>query len=284
MNFEKARLPLSAREPQGGGRTVPLAAIAHSEGMGCGASAPRSEGKPWGLSAAYLDTQPVPKIPDLYAKEMASTLADFKNRAVTIDATDDGEDERFSSAITSSFSEDISHTPPPQWETARLRQLETMLDSGPSEAETISEITKSRLLMYYVRMVDTDRTHGRSFSCTESGPVMVDLASITERSASMSMAQRSHRQRTTASGSLRAARTQRVFSDPPPALPKLTPEVTPQHSFNDTRLNDAAPSSNLVNTAARSVLEMADRPAMTSMLAYVEANPGYAQQFGQERH
>lgn len=243
--------------------------------MGCAVSAPVAEKKPWGLTAALRDSEPIPEVPEEYAREIATTLAESKDRGVTVDATD-----MFEGDTSCVSSEDVLSAPPTQSHIARLRELEAFFEIDSSD----QHVNTSRLLMYYIRMVEKDkaRVRARSWTPLDGAPLTVPLASITERSASMNVGQDSYYEQTpTRSGSLRAARTQRVYSDPAASLPNLAP-ISPQHSFNIHRLNDAASASNLVNTAAPTVLEMADRPVMTSMLAHVETNPEGVRRMAQE--
>jgi len=218
---------------------------------------------PWGLSAAYRDTQPVPEIPDAYAKEMASTLAAFKNRAVTVDTLDatGWDDDGMSTAYTrsSSISEEYQQTPPPARRLARLREVETLLKTR-EETEMISDLNSSRLLMFYVRKVDENlgRARSRSWSTLGNAPIPVALSSIKEP--------RLHNAIVVQSGSLRHARTQRVFSDPMATIPSDGPEREPKqeppNSFNwppsRHKAGIDAPQQSLVKTAVRSILDAAD--------------------------
>ena len=242
--------------------------------MGCAVSAPVAEKKPWGLTAALRDSEPIPEVPEEYAREIATTLAESKDRGVTVDATD-----MFEGDTSCVSSEDVLSAPPTQSHIARLRELEAFFEIDSSD----QHVNTSRLLMYYIRMVEKDkaRVRARSWTPLDGAPLTVPLASITERSsASMNVGQDSFMNR-----------PQRARARSAPRVLSASIRTQRHRCRISPRSAPSTASTFTVSTMLRPRATSSTRPpqpcskwwtALTSMLAHVETNPEGVRRMAQE--
>lgn len=167
---------------------------------------------------ASFKSEGLPNVPADFAKEMASVVALSASRGC--DHEDDDEEEQGTNVTDVSSERDAS------WrESRRIRQFSSeflvdtsLLSQLPGVANasaTVHELTKAKLLAYYARRDGTMAGGQRARAISDA-----DLSGANASAATSEVLQ--YR-----AGALRAARTQRVYSEPPSSC--NTPE---SHSFN----------------------------------------------------
>jgi hypothetical protein len=245
--------------------------------MGCGAS---RAGAPIGpptkatLVAPTRPGVPIPQVPDNFAKEITATLgrdlSRWSDRLV-----DDDYDQR--SIVTdlrsvTSCTDDIVSSPSAI--ARRLQEVDSAANSANNSrnSSTLGDVTKSRLLSYYVRYVADDsveqRQRARSFSTVETDPHDTYLSDDLNHSQSFD-------ERQTSSGSYRAARTARQYSDPPEML-REDELAAGGSSFRSRAPNAPRPSRRVSASGAMEAAQEQPEPQplrSVSVLALAGADP-----------
>ena len=153
------------------------------------------------------------RVPTSYAEEMKATVITCRDRASEVE--DDDEDNEH--GVDNALPDGRNHREVRQFSSEFLVKSELLQSnlnqSAAKERATVHELTKAKLLTYYARRDDTSmraaghmrRRHGSATEVEMGG-----AAEMAARDADGSFQVRS--------GTLRAARTQRLYSEPPTGL------------------------------------------------------------------